>query len=323
MKAVITDYVFENIDPETEALRGVAEVLSFRQYPGAAEFLRAAGDVDGIITNMAPMNAEVIEGLSQCKVIVRYGVGVDNIDIATAARRGIPVCNVPDYCTPEVADHTLTLILGLVRKLPYSVEYLRAGNWNHNPLRPVRRLSSLTLGLYGFGRIARSVAERARAFGFTMIAYDPFVPDAAFAEAGVERVSSDDLLARTDVLSLHMPLMDTTRHLLNADSLAKMKPGSFVVNTARGGLIDIDALMASVQSGHTGGAALDVLEKEPIPADHPVLQIEKILVTPHLAWYSEEALTQLQRSVGEICAHVLRGGTPPNVVNPDYRQHAG
>jgi D-3-phosphoglycerate dehydrogenase / 2-oxoglutarate reductase len=321
LKVVVSDFGFEDLAPETEALRGVARVQGVREYPGREKFLALARDADGVISQMSPLDAAVMDGLKQCRVIVRYGVGVDNLDVAAATRNGIAVCNVPDYCTDDVADHTLTLMLGLIRKLPRSIDYLRAGNWNHNPLRPIRRLSSLTLGIYGFGRIARAVAERAKPFGFALIAHDPYVPAPVFEAAGVESVDADALLERSDVLALHMPLTDDTRGLLRRETFAKMKPGALVVNTARGGLIHTNELIEALDGGQIGGAALDVLDQEPIPADHPLWQRENVFMTGHLAWYSEEALRQLQRSVGEECARALRGETPRSVVNPEFAQN--
>jgi len=294
-----------------------------RTYTGPEALLALARDADGIISQAAPIGADVIEGLRRCKVIVRTGVGVDNLDVEAATRRGIPVCNVPDYCTQEVADHTLTLALGLIRKLPHAIEELRAGRWNYSDLRPIHRLSALTFGLYGFGRIAREVARRARAFGFRLIAHDPYVPDAEFSAAGVERVAPDSLLARSDVLALHMPLTAETRHLMNADSFARMKRGALLLNSARGGLVDTAALLQALDSGQVGGAALDVLETEPIPPDHPLWQRANVFMTGHVAWYSEEALEQLHRSVGEECARVLRGEPPRSVVNPEYARYRG
>lgn len=323
MKVVVTDYTFENLDREREALRGVAEVVANRTYQGPEHLLSLARDADGIISQAAPVGADVIQHLERCRVIVRTGVGVDNVDLEAATRRGIAVCNVPDYCTEDVADHTLALALALARKLPAAAADLRRGGWMHARLRPIRRLSSLTFGIYGFGRIARAVSCRARAFGFTLLAHDPYLPDSLFTEAGVERVDADALLARSDLLALHMPVTEDTRRLMRAETFARMKRGALLVNTARGGLVDTDALLAALDSGHLGGAALDVLETEPIPPDHPLLGRENVLVTGHLAWYSEEALRQLQQSVGEECARVLRGEAPRNVVNPEYARYRG
>ncbi len=321
MKVVISDNIFPNQDPERGALGPGTELVVFNQYPGPEAFLRAARDADAILANQARMDSAIIGALERCRVIVRYGVGVDNVDVAAATRRGIPVCNVPDYCTDDVADHTVTIALALVRKLPASIEYLRGGGWGQEPLRPIRRLSALTFGICGFGRIAQAVAQRARGFGFRMIAHDPYVPDAAFEAAGAERVDADRLLAERDLLSLHMPLTESTRGLVGRESLPRMKRGVLLVNTARGGLVDTQALLEALDSGQVGGAALDVLDPEPIPADHPLWQRPNVFLTPHFAWYSEEALTQLQRSVGEEAARVLRGEPPRCVVNKEYAAH--
>jgi D-3-phosphoglycerate dehydrogenase len=321
MKVVVTDYVFANLDPETAALAGVADVLPFRTFPGPDALLEAARDADGLIINQAPITASVIDRLEKCKVMVRYGVGIDTIDLAAATRKGIMVVNVPGYCTADVADHAMTLALGLVRKLPRAIDYLRSGGWSQEPLRPIRRLSSLTLGLYGFGRIGRAVAQRAKGFGFRLIGCDPYVSDEVFASHGVDRVMEDALLAGSDVLSLHMPANDETRNIVNEDRLSKMKKGMLLVNTARGGLIDTPALLKALESGHVGGAALDVLDVEPMPADHPLWKHENVFLTPHLAWYSEESLLQLQRDAGMECARALRGEPVGSVVNPEYLKH--
>ncbi len=314
-KVVVSDNLFEDLEPEQEALRGVAELVVFREYPGAAAFLEAARDADGVISQMAPLRGDVIAQLDRCRVMVRYGVGVDNLDVEAATRKGIVVCNVPDYCTDDVADHTVTLALACVRKLPAAIQQLRDGGWGHVMHRPIRRLSALTFGTWGFGRIARAVHSRAAGFGFRRVAHDPYVPDTAFAGSGVIPVTAETLLAESDVLALHMPLTAETHHLLNAHTLAKLKRGAIVVNTARGGLIATDALVAALDTGGLGGAALDVLETEPIPADHPLWQRPNVFMTGHLAWYSEEALRQLQRQVGEECARVLRGEPPRSAVN--------
>ncbi len=320
LKVVVSDFLFEDLQPEIDALAGIAEVSAMGRYPGAAEFLARASDADGILCQMAPLDREVMQGLRKCRVIVRYGVGVDNLDVAGATEAGIAVCNVPDYCTDDVADHTLTLMLGLVRKLPASIDQLKRGGWGHPEIRPIRRLASLTLGCFGFGRIARSVCARALAFGFKVVAYDPYVPDVVFQAAGVTPVDQETLLRTADVITLHMPLTDDTRGLLSDETLSQAKRGVHVVNTARGGLIDTPSLIRALDSGQVGGAALDVLDVEPIRPDHPLWQRPNVFMTGHLAWYSEEALRQLQRQVGEECARVLRGEEPRSCVNPEHRE---
>jgi D-3-phosphoglycerate dehydrogenase len=319
MKVVITDYLFEDLQPEIDALRGVAEVVAFRDYPGPERLLEVARDAEGLVSQATHIPAEIIDQLQNCRILARYGVGYDLIDVEAATRRGIPVCNVPDYCTDEVADHTLALALTLLRKVPVTLEYLRGGGWNQNPLRPIRRLSSLTYGVYGFGRIGRAVAQRAKSFGFQVIACDPHVDDAAFAEAGVERVDAHGILTRSDLLSLHMLLNRETRHLMNDETLALMKRDACLVNTARGAIVDTEALERALAREHLQAVALDVLEVEPIAADNPLWRFPNVWMTPHIAWYSEESLRQLQRQIGEECARVLRGEAPRNAVNPEYR----
>src|SRR5687768_17244277 len=318
MKVVVTDYLFGNLKSEKAALAGLAEITSFRTFPGEDALVETARDAEGLILTQAPITAGVIDRLEKCKVIVRYGVGVDTIDLPAATRKGIMVVNLPAYCTDEVADHTLTLALALIRKLPQSMDYLRSGGWTHEPLRSFHRLSTLTLGLYGFGRIGRAVAQRAKGFGFRLIGCDPYVSDEIFDTYGVDRVMEEALLAGSDVLSLHMPVTEETRNRLSSERLSRLKQGALIVNTARGGLIDTSALIEVLESGQVGGAALDVLDIEPIPADHPIWQRQNVILTPHLAWYSEESLLQLQRDAGMECARALRGEPVGSIVNPEY-----
>lgn len=322
LKVVVSDTIFEDLEPEREALRGLAELEVVHEWPGRDAFLQTAHDADGIICQMAPLREDVIDGLERCRVIVRYGVGVDNVDVEAATRRGIAVCNVPDYCTDEVADHTVTLALALIRRLGPSVDALRRGYWGYEELRPVHRISALRVGIYGFGRIARAVARRFSGFGCALSAHDPYVALEVFHGEGVRSVDEQSLLGETDLLALHMPLTPETRHLICRETLSRMKPGAMLVNTARGGLIDTNALLAALDRGRLAGAALDVMETEPIPPDHPLVRHPRAIVTGHLAWYSEEALQQLKRSVGEECARVLRGEAPRNPVNPAYLANA-
>lgn len=322
MKVVVSDTIFEDLEPEREALRGLAELEIVREWPGRDAFLKTARDADGIICQMAPLREDVINGLERCRVIVRYGVGVDNVDVEAATRRGIAVCNVPDYCTDEVADHTVALALALIRRLGPSVDALRRGYWGYEELRPVHRISALGIGIYGFGRIARAVARRFSGFGCALSTHDPYVGPEVFEREGVRCVDEQTLLSESDVLALHMPLTPETRHLIHRETLSRMKPGAMLVNTARGGLIDTDALVEALDRGALAGAAVDVMESEPIPPDHALVHHPKAIVTGHLAWYSEEALQQLKRSVGEECARVLRGDAPRNPVNPGYLAHA-
>ena len=318
---LITDHIFDDLSIERDALGPDIELVDNREYQGEEHLITLVGEADAILSQGAPIGAAVLEAAPRCQVVIRYGVGVDNVDLDAAAKMGIPVCNVPDYGTDEVADQTLTLMLALLRRLPEQVDFVRGGGWGYEELRPIRRLSTLTLGIYGFGRIARAVARRAQGFGFPVIATDPYIPDSVFDEAGVERVTSEGLLSRADVLALHMPLTEETYHLVDTAALAQMKRGAFLVNTARGGLVDTDALLDALDSGQIAGAAVDVLETEPMPADHPLWKRNRVIITPHLAWYSEESLVRLRQAVAEEARRVLEGNPPKNPVNADYVNH--
>jgi D-3-phosphoglycerate dehydrogenase / 2-oxoglutarate reductase len=312
---------FGDVEVERAVLRGTADLV---EGPGGTseEFVATAGGAAGVLLGTAARcTAEVMARLEACRAIVRYGIGVDNVDLAAAGQRGIAVANVPDYCVEEVADHTLALMLACTRKLLPSREAVRAGRWRLADVRPMRASRDLTLGLVGFGKIARAVARRARACGFRLVAADPFVPAEAMRRFGASKVELLSLLAEADVISLHVPLTEGTRRLIGAEQLAAMKPTAVLVNTARGGLVDDAALAAALAAGRIAGAALDVLDREPPPADHPLLGTEGVLVTPHTAWYSERAERELRRRAAQEMRRVLRGRPPRNPVPPPSDRH--
>jgi D-3-phosphoglycerate dehydrogenase / 2-oxoglutarate reductase len=252
--------------------------------------------------------------LQRCRAIVRYGVGVDNVDLAAARSRGIVVSCVPDYCVDEVATHAIALLLAIHRQLGPYAERARAGRLGIDSDHPIPRLSTLVLGVVGFGRIGRETAARARALGMRILAYDPFLDDATVAGAGAEPATLDRLLAEADAVSLHVPLDDTTRNLLDAGRLARMKPGAIVVNVGRGGLIDEAALAGALASGRLGGAGLDVTTTEPLPTGHPLYSTPNTIVTPHVAWYSTGAQRDLQLKAAEEAARILKGEPPRSAV---------
>ena len=296
-------------------MRAAGAELVVAQCKTADEVIAAARDADALLVQWAPINAAVIAALTRCKVIVRYGIGYDNVDLAAAKERGIAVCNVPDYGVHEVAEHAVSLALALVRQLPQLDRRLRAGTWKITPDRPMQSLRDSTFATAGFGRIARAAHEMMRGFGGKHIAYDPFVPAEAMAAAGVEKVERDALFARADVLSLHLPLTPETKHFINAETVRRMKPNAIVVNTARGPLIDTAALAAALRDGVIAGAGLDVFEKEPLEKDHPLLTAPNALLTSHVAWYSEGSIPRLQRLAAEEVARGLRGEPVKNQVN--------
>jgi D-3-phosphoglycerate dehydrogenase len=274
---------------------------------------------DVLMIALQKVTAEVMDAMPSCRMISRLGVGIDNIDIPAATARGIWVANVPDYGVDEVATHAIALVLAQLRGLPRLISDTRAGIWNASVVHPIQRLSSQTLGVMGFGRIGRTVTSKGAGVGMRVIAYDPFLNDAQIREAGAQPVGLDQLLAEADFITLHLPLDATTRHVINARTLDQMKPTAYLVNTARGGLVDEVALLDAVRAGRIRGAALDVLSIEPPPADNNVLQAlqrhERILVTPHIAWYSEQARVDMRQRAAEDIARVLRGERPRTPVN--------
>lgn len=271
----------------------------------------AVRDADVVLVRESPVNRAVIEAMERCRAVIRYGIGVDNIDQAAARERGIHVANVPDYGTEEVSSHAVALALGVARHLGLHDAEVRAGRWSTGVLQPMVRWRGRTLGLVGFGRIARMTLDKLRGFGFSRVmVYDPM----AELPADVERADMDTLCAQADVISLHAPLNDQTRHLINAQRLSLMKRNAIVVNTARGGLVDTDALYEALKARRILGAGLDVFEQEP-PGAHPLLQLDNVIVTNHMGWYSEESMRELQRKTAEEAVRVLRGEPPLHWLN--------
>jgi D-3-phosphoglycerate dehydrogenase len=306
----VTDSVFPSLDPAKAALARVDPDIRMAKSPSADDILSVARDADAILVTYAKLPGELLRQLGRCKVIGRFGLGVDNIDVKTAAALGITVTYVPDYCMQEVSDHAMALILALARKVPFSNALVQAGRWEMSAVVPLRRLEGQTLGLIGFGNIPRAVAPKAKAFGLKVITHDPYVAPDVLAAAGVEGVTFDDLLARSDFISVHAPLVPATRGLVNAAAFAKMKPGALIVNTARGPLIDEAALIAALDSGRLGGAALDVVAIEPLAKQSALLHRDNVILTPHTAFYSIEALQELQTKCASDVARVLSGEKP-------------
>lgn len=313
---VVTDHVFPHLEAEAALLAAAGHGLRFAgNIRTPEEVVAAAADADAILNCYAPIPAEVIRALDRCRIIARYGIGLDTIDIPEATARGILVSNVPDYCIDEVSDHALALILSLVRRVAILDRSVRAGGWDLAPARPIHRLRGRTLGLVGFGRIARRLAEKTAPIGFRVVAFDPFVPDEAMRAAGAEPGDLQTVLATSDVVSVHAPLMPETRHLIGSAELAMMRAGAFLVNTSRGPLIDLDALRAFLDTGYLGGVALDVLETEPPDPDDVLLRHPDVIVTPHAGFYSEEATVEQQRKAAEQVIAALAGETPVYAVN--------
>jgi D-3-phosphoglycerate dehydrogenase len=314
-----TDSVFPSMDPERRVLEPLGVEFRVGQAKSEEEVLALAGEADGILNCYAKMTARVIAGLKRCRVIARYGIGVDNVDLAAATGAGIVVTNVPDYCVDEVSDHALALFLALARQVVAADRAVKAGAWDVVAHKGIQRIRGQRLGLLGFGKIARALAGKARALGMEVLAVDPFVDGAAMAALNVRAVDLDTLLAEADVVSVHVPLSPQTRGILGERELARMKPTAFVINTSRGGLVDEAALAAALRAGRLGGAALDVVAQEPPGPDHPLRQAPHAILTPHLAFYSREAVVELQTKVAEEVARALRGEPPRSPVNPQVR----
>jgi len=306
----VTDSPFPSLDPAKAALARVDPELRMAKSASADDILAVARDADAVLVTYAKLPRDLLRQLTRCKAIGRFGLGVDNIDIAAAAELGITVTYVPDYCMHEVSDHAMALLLALARKIPLSNKLVQAGRWEMPAVVPIHRLAGRVLGLVGFGNIPRALAPKAKAFGLRVVTHDPYVAQQTLAAAGVESVSFDRLLEISDFVSIHAPLMPATRGLFNAEVFSKMKTGALLINTARGPLVDEDALASALDSGRLGGAALDVVAVEPLSKDSRLIGRDNVILTPHTAFYSVEALNELQTKCAADVARVLSGEKP-------------
>jgi D-3-phosphoglycerate dehydrogenase len=295
MKVVITDCDHPDVASEQLIFGRAGLQVELASCRTEGEVIAAGRGAVALLTQYAPVTAEVLARLPECRAVGRYGTGVDNVDAVAARARGVALVSVPDYSFEEVANHTTALILALVRGVVRLDASVHAGRWDFRGAGRLTRASAQQLGVVGLGRIGDAVACRARALGFAVAGYDPVAPDTG----RVSRLSFTELLATSDVISLHVPLSEATRHLLDDAAFALMKPGAVIVNTARGGLVDTDALIRALDSGRLAGAALDVLDPEPPASGSPLLRDERVIVTPHAAFYSEESLAELKRRVAE------------------------
>jgi len=315
-KVAVTDYTFESLDVEKGILEPLGCELVARQCKTRDELIALTHDADEVIVQFAPVDASVIDAMERCNVIVRYGIGVDNVDLDAAAARNVPVCNVPDYCIDEVADHTLSMILAATRQTVPCANAVRAGQWLRPvPLESMRALNDMTVGVVGFGRIGREVAARLSGFKCSILVHDPLVEESTVRDAGSEPATLEALLRAADLITLHCPSTEQTRHMINAASLARMKKGAILVNTSRGTLVKTDDLVAALQSGQVAAASLDVADPEPVPADSPLLKMDNVVITSHIASSSVRAVHALRTTAAEIVACAVRGEKLPNVVN--------
>jgi D-3-phosphoglycerate dehydrogenase len=313
----VTDYGFDALDVEKAMLEPLGcRFVASKTGKDMRELKELVKEADYVLTQFAPVNAEVIGSMQRCRLIVRYGIGVDNVDLAAAAARKIPVCNVPDYCTDEVADHALAMILALTRRVGENAAVVRGGRWALAvALEQMRVLREMTVGLVAFGRIGREVALRLKPFKCRILVTDPGVPAQRIRQEGFLPVSLEELLGQSDLVSLHCPSTAETRYLINARSLATMKRGALLVNVSRGTLVRTQDLVAALQSGAIAAAALDVTDPEPIEKDSPLLAMQNVIINSHVASGSLRAARKLRSDVAETVAVALRGGKLPNVVN--------
>lgn len=314
---VVTDSVFPDLVPATRILEGIGARLELADEATPEGILRRARQADGLLVTYAQITAEIIAQLERCRVIGRFGIGVDNVDVEAASRAGIVVTYVPDYCIDEVSDHALALLLALARKVVRADRNVQGGRWEVKPLAPIHRLRGGILGLVGFGKIARALAPKARALGLEVLAFDPYVEPEDAAELGVRLVGLEELLRSSDHISIHVPLTAETRGLFGRERLRQMKRGALLVNTARGPILDAEALVEALEDGRLGGAALDVLPEEPPPEGYPLLGRQDVILTPHLGFYSVESLQELQTEAAQEVARVLSGQRPRYPVNAE------
>jgi D-3-phosphoglycerate dehydrogenase len=317
-KVAVTDSVFPNLDTERTILAREGAEIAASQCGSVADAVALVQGAHAVLNGyFKPVGPEVMDAMPDCRIIVRYGIGLDSVDIPAATARGIAVANVPDYCIAEVSDHAVAMTLSLLRKLPLSDRRVRAGDWDLKPIAPLKRLSTLTAGIVGMGRIGRAIAVKLAPFGFRIIFHDPFFtgePPVPAARA----VGLEELFAESDAIILQTPLTADTRHLLDDDAFAAMGRQPVIVNCARGELIDTAALVRALETGRISGAGLDVIENAPpLAVDHPLMRCDNVILAPHSAWMSTTALTDLQRLAAEEVARALRGERPKVLANPE------
>lgn len=314
-KVAVTDSEYESHEIERRVLSKVDAELEVFQSRTEDEVIKYCSDADGLLNTYVPITRRVIGSLN-AKVITRYGIGVDNIDVAAATEKGILVTNVI-YDITDVADHTLSLILSLARKIPWIHNTTRRGEWDWRKFQPIARLKGRKVGIIGFGRIGRKVAQRLKGFEVELCAYDPYVSPAIFEEHEVETTELETLVEESDIVTIHVALTDETRHLIGEKELRKMRTDALLINVSRGGIIDEKALHRSLKEGWIGGAGLDVLEEEPLAEGNPLVSLSNVIITPHIAWYSTGSVAEIQEKAAEQVAAVLSGQIPPFLINKE------
>jgi D-3-phosphoglycerate dehydrogenase len=321
MKVAITDYIEDSLDWETKQLAAAGlELAAFQlKFKSDDEVVAAIRDADFVVVNMVKLTDAILSRLPKCRLLIRHGIGYDNVDVASCTRHGIPFAYQPDYCTEDVAEHAIALLFSCARKIPSSRPVLdrsvAAGQWDFAGLFPIYRMKGRTLGIVGVGRIGSRVAQKLASFGFRILGNDPYLPAERKKELGIEWVDAPTLFRESDFVTIHTPLNDETRHLVNAKTLALMKKTAYLVNTARGGMVDIPALTSALKAGAIAGAALDVYDREPPPPDYPLYGMDNVILTPHTAWASEESGLQIRKNIVADILSAARGGEARCLVN--------
>ena len=315
-KILITDYVWASIEPERQVLAEVGAELTVAETGDEPELQTLAPTMDGILTCWNPVREPVITAAKKCQVIARYGIGLDNIDVDAATEQGIVVTNVPAYCMDEVSDHAMGLLLACARKIPRFDRAVRNGTWDQNIGPEMHRIRSKTLGIVGFGRIGQAIIPKAKAFGLTINVCSPRTDPKRIRQQGAQKVSFQELLTTSDFITIHAPLTQETEHMFSDAEFRAMKPTAYLINTARGGIVDTAALATALRNGDIAGAGLDVLETEPPEPDTELLMFDNVVVTPHAAFVSEDAILELEVTAAKCVAQVLTGQLPESVVNP-------
>ncbi|MHC4563423.1 MAG: C-terminal binding protein [Planctomycetota bacterium] len=316
-KVIITDYVFDTFDAEREVLSAVDAELDVHQCKSADELIPHLAGAHAILNTYLPgMDETIFSSAPDLKVIVRYGIGLDTIDVAAATARGVMVANVPDYCIEEVSDHALAHFLSLARKIPFSDRQVKGGQWSLGYLKPMKGITDMTCGVIGFGRIGRAIAQRLKAFGPDVVFADPFGEGDV---DGCRHVALDELYAASDAIFVQCPSSEDTHHLINRAAIEKMAKKPFIINCARGAIVDTDAIVWAIENDKIAGAGLDLLDDEDavVNTDHPLKAFDNVTLTPHSAWYSTAAIGKLQRMAAEEVARVLRGEKPKSLINPE------
>ncbi len=319
MKVVVTDYIEPDLEWEAAqmARRGIEFAAYQLKFTSAERVIEATRDADVVVVNMVPVTAEIVAGWERCRLVIRHGVGYDNVDLAALERAGIPCCYIPDYCTEEVAEHAIMLMLACARRIETSRKVLDAssarGQWDFADVIPIWRIAGRTVGILGCGRIGSRVYQKLQSFGVDFRIVDPYLSEERKRELGIQVVDKETMFRESDLVTVHTPLTRETRHIVNRDTLRMMKPTACLVNTSRGPMVDTVALAEALNNGTIAGAAIDVFEREPPPPDHPLFSARNVILTPHLAWYSEDAAWRIRELIVlEIDRFVA--GLPPRYV---------